>query len=280
MPDESVISGVEVGDSYSASSTTEHYGLPIYRATDKVSFLVDWNGAMQEIDDLLYTIHSTGDVNQQQISALQSAVESAQTTIAEITASISTITSEVSEVSADNVQLHNRVDVLDTNYTELSSLIASMQTVINGLTTTTIPALTNRVTAVENTVDAIAYSPFVYTHVNSEPSNLIMFEIPYSSIPTGTVIKCVTGIMDYTATQDDDVTPLYNENILTVALGRHSETRGRMTYRNGPSNTLPQSTCGLNIVNDTSHNKYVVTAYCTESMKSATILVYMSKSGV
>lgn len=280
MPNDSVINGVEVGDSYSASSTTEHYGLPIYRAEDKVSFLVDWNGAMQEIDDLLYTIHSTGDVNQQQINALQSAVESAQTTISEITASLSTLTTEVSEVSADNVQLHNRVDTLDTNYTELSSLIASMQTVINGLTTTTIPALTNRVTTLENTVEAVAYSPFVFTKVNSEPSNLVEFDIPYSSIPTGTVIKCVTGIMDYAPTQDDDVTPLYNENILTVALGRHSETRGRLTYRNVTSKTLPESTCLLNIVNDTANNKYVVTASCTNSMKSATIIVYMSKSGV
>ena len=280
MPNDSVINGVEVGDSYSASSTTEHYGLPIYRATDKVSFLVDWNGAMQEIDDLLYTIHSTGDVNQQQINALQSAVESAQTTISEITASLSTLTTEVSEVSADNVQLHNRVDTLDTNYTELSSLIASMQTVINNLTTTTIPALTNRVTTLETTVDAVAYSPFIFTKVNSEPSNLVEFDIPYSSIPTGTVIKCVTGIMDYAETQDDDVTPLYNENILTVTLGRHSETRGRLTYRNNTSNTLPNSTCLLNIVNNSANNKYVVTASCTTSMKSATIIVYMSKSGV
>ena len=280
MPNDSVINGVEVGDSYSASSTTEHYGLPIYRAEDKVSFLVDWNGAMQEIDDLLYTIHSTGDVNQQQINALQSAVESAQTTISEITASLSTLTTEVSEVSADNVQLHNRVDALDTNYTELSSLIASMQTVINNLTTTTIPALTNRVSAVEDTVDAIAYSPFVFTKINSEPNNRVEFDIPYSSIPAGTVIKCVTGIMDYAETQDDDVTPLYNENILTVAMGRHSETRGRLTYRKVTSSTLPQSTCGLHIENDSANNKYVVTAYCTTSMKSATIIVYMSKSGV
>ena len=278
MPNDSVINGVEVGDSYSASSTTEHYGLPIYRATDKVSFLVDWNGAMQEIDDLLYTIHSTGDVNQQQINALQSAVESAQTTISEITASLSTLTTEVSEVSADNVQLHNRVDTLDTNYTELSSLIASMQTVINGLTSTTIPALTNRVTNLENTVDAIAYSPFVFTKHNSEPSNMIEFDIPYSSIPAGTTIKCVTGIMDYGDLDSSD-NPRYCENVLTATLGHFSDVKGRILERD-PSDTGIYGLCGLHITNDSANNKYVVNCNCTTSMSYATIIVYMSKSGV
>lgn len=278
MPNDSVINGVEVGDSYSASGTTEHYGLPIYRASDKVSFLVDWNGAMQEIDDLLYTIHATGDVNQQQINALQSAVQSAETTISELSASMTTVVDDVSDVSADNVQLHNRVDALDTNYTELSSLIASMQTVINNLTTTTIPALTNRVSAVEDTVDAIAYSPFVYTKHNTEPSNLVEFDIPYSSIPSGTSIKCVTGLMDY-ADLDDSDNPRYCENVLTVVPGHFSEVKGRILDRD-PADTALHGSCGLRLTNDSANNKYVVTAYCSTSMSYATILVYMSKSGV
>ena len=278
MPNDSVINGVEVGDSYSASGTTEHYGLPIYRASDKVSFLVDWNGAMQEIDDLLYTIHATGDVNQQQINALQSAVQSAETTISELSASMTTVVDDLSDVSADNVQLHNRVDALDTNYTELSSLIASMQTVINNLTTTTIPALTNRVSAVEDTVDAIAYSPFVYTKHNTEPSNLIEFDIPYSSIPSGTSIKCVTGIMDYTDLDSSD-NPKYCENVLTVTPGHFSRTYGRIFAKDASDENI-YGQCQLYLNNDTSNNKYVVTASCTTTMSYATILVYMSKSGV
>lgn len=135
MADTNVISGVEVGNSYSATGHTEHYNLPIYNATDKVSFLVDWNGAMREIDGLLYQVKSTGEVSEQQILALQTALETAQTTIKQITINIDTLTHDLGDVSADNTELHNRVDTLDTNYTELSSLIASMQTLVNNLST-------------------------------------------------------------------------------------------------------------------------------------------------
>ena len=135
MADTNVISGVEVGNSYSATGHTEHYNLPIYNATDKVSFLVDWNGAMREIDDLLYQVKSTGEVSEQQILALQTALETAQTTIQQITINIDKLTHDLGDVSADNTELHNRVDTLDTNYTELSSLIASMQTLVNNLST-------------------------------------------------------------------------------------------------------------------------------------------------
>lgn len=135
MADTNVISGVEVGNSYSATGHTEHYNLPIYNATDKVSFLVDWNGAMREIDDLLYQVKSTGEVSEQQILALQTALETAQTTIQQITINIDTLTHDLGDVSADNTELHSRVDTLDTNYTELSSLIASMQTLVNNLST-------------------------------------------------------------------------------------------------------------------------------------------------
>lgn len=152
MADTNVISGVEVGNSYSATGHTEHYNLPIYNATDKVSFLVDWNGAMREIDDLLYTIKSTGEVSEQQILALQTALETAQTTIQQITINIDTLTHDLGDVSADNVELHDRVDTLDTNYTELSSLIASMQTLVNTLSMK-VDSLDDAVNQISDTVE-------------------------------------------------------------------------------------------------------------------------------
>lgn len=190
MADTNVISGVEVGNSYSATGHTEHYNLPIYNATDKVSFLVDWNGAMREIDDLLYQVKSTGEVSEQQILALQTALETAQTTIQQITINIDTLTHDLGDVSADNVELHNRVDTLDTNYTELSSLIASMQTLVNNLSTQvtslddTVDGLVPRVTAVETKAEGIPVritASATVTAVSSSGFNEVSARIPISA---------------------------------------------------------------------------------------------------
>lgn len=189
MADTNVISGVEVGNSYSATGHTEHYNLPIYNATDKVSFLVDWNGAMREIDDLLYQVKSTGEVSEQQILALQTALETAQTTIQQITINIDTLTHDLGDVSADNVELHSRVDTLDTNYTELSSLIASMQTLVNNLSTQvtslddTVDGLVPRVTAVETKAEGVPVRITARATVETSSSsgfNKVSVRIPVS----------------------------------------------------------------------------------------------------
>lgn len=190
MADTNVISGVEVGNSYSATGHTEHYNLPIYNATDKVSFLVDWNGAMREIDDLLYQVKSTGEVSEQQILALQTALDTAQTTIQQITINIDTLTHDLGDVSADNVELHSRVDTLDTNYTELSSLIASMQTLVNNLSTQvsslddTVDGLVPRVTAVETKAEGIPVRVQAVATVTASPTsgyNTVNAQIPKSA---------------------------------------------------------------------------------------------------
>ena len=117
-----------------ATNSTPNYGLPLFVATDKPAWLVDWNNTMTEIDTKLKEIADAGDN-----TAIIAAVEALQNSLTALTNSFDTLADEVDNPSTGLIKKVN--DITNTISTIQSDLLAQ-----NGL----IQNLDARVTALEN----------------------------------------------------------------------------------------------------------------------------------
>ena len=76
----------------SATNTTTNYSLPLFIGTDKPAWLVDWNGAMTDIDAQMK-------VNATAILANETAISGLSTTVSAHTTSISTISGQITTLT-------------------------------------------------------------------------------------------------------------------------------------------------------------------------------------
>lgn len=139
------VTGVEVGV-LGASQTTAHFGLPIFIATDKPSWLVDWNGCVNKLDDIIYKIQSStatseADVKKlnTQYESLSSIVDSMQETtenlvtsvqesneaVAQMKEAVATMQNTVTQVSATVKEINNQYEAMKAQVTELESHLFS-----------------------------------------------------------------------------------------------------------------------------------------------------------
>lgn len=101
---------------FNATNKTPNYGLPIFIDNDKPSWLVDWNGAMTELDTVIKEISTSEEANENLISTAN--------------ANIAKINNTIEEIQAYNTALTNRVVILDGKTSKLES---EYNTVINDL---------------------------------------------------------------------------------------------------------------------------------------------------
>lgn len=101
---------------FNATNSTPNYGLPIFIDTDKPSWLVDWNGAMTELDTVIKEISTSEEAN--------------KNLIATANANIAKINNIIEEIQAYNTALTNRVVTLEGKTNKLES---EYNTVINDL---------------------------------------------------------------------------------------------------------------------------------------------------
>lgn len=103
---------------FNATNKTPNYGLPIFIDTDKPSWLVDWNGAMTELDTVIKKISTSEEANENLITTAN--------------ANIAKINNTIEEIQAYNTALTNRVVILEGKTNKLES---EYNTVINDLQT-------------------------------------------------------------------------------------------------------------------------------------------------
>lgn len=101
---------------FNATNSTPNYGLPIFIGADKPSWLVDWNGAMTELDTVIKEISTSEEANKNLISTAN--------------ANIAKINNTIEEIKAYNNTLNNRVITLEGKTNKLES---EYNTVINDL---------------------------------------------------------------------------------------------------------------------------------------------------
>ena len=101
---------------FNATNSTPNYGLPIFIDSDKPSWLVDWNGAMTELDTVIKEISTTEKANENLITTAN--------------ANIAKINNIIEEIQSYNTALTNRVVTLEGKTNKLES---EYNTVINDL---------------------------------------------------------------------------------------------------------------------------------------------------
>ena len=69
---------------FNATNSTPNYGLPIFIDSDKPSWLVDWNGAMTELDTVIKEISTSEEANKNLISTANANIAKINNTIEEI----------------------------------------------------------------------------------------------------------------------------------------------------------------------------------------------------
>lgn len=122
--------GVQIGK-VNASNGTDNYNLPLFIATDKPAWLLDWNGAMVAIDSLLKQIDSKASVSESELEALKVQIESANNAISGLQESTNSLTTNVAGLTADVVQAVKDVDAMQETVVQLSESVKTLETKVN-----------------------------------------------------------------------------------------------------------------------------------------------------
>lgn len=122
--------GVQIGK-VNASNGTDNYGLPIFIATDKPAWLLDWNGAMVAIDSLFKQIDSKASISESELDALKVQLESANTAISGLQESTSSLTTNVAVLTTDVTQAKKDVDTMQETVVQLSKSVKTLETKVN-----------------------------------------------------------------------------------------------------------------------------------------------------
>lgn len=122
--------GVQIGK-VNASNSTDNYGLPLFIATDKPTWLLDWNGAMVAIDSLLKQIDSKASVSESELDAIKVQIESANNAISGLQESTNSLTTNVAGLTTDVTQAVKDIDAMQETVVQLSESVKTLETKVN-----------------------------------------------------------------------------------------------------------------------------------------------------
>ena len=117
-----------------ATNSTTNYGLPLFVATDKPAWLVDWNNTMIELDRTLKAIADAGDNTQilnilgdensgliHDVAALQASLATANQNIETNSQAITAIQGTISNIQSDLTTQNGLIQNLDARVTALEN---------------------------------------------------------------------------------------------------------------------------------------------------------------
>lgn len=149
-----------------ASNQTQYFNLPLFIATDKPSWLVDWNGAMNEIDNILNDIATASEGAVADVTTIQTQVNTLSTTVTslnnvveeaveDVAAMQTTVDSHdtrMDTIEGDLITQNNLIKALSTSVTTMQGTVASLNTAVETMQTT----LAGYDTRIETAEDAAA----------------------------------------------------------------------------------------------------------------------------
>ena len=185
---------------FNATNSTPNYGLPIFIATDKPSWLVDWNGAMTELDTVIKEISTSEEAN--------------KNLIATANANIAKINNIIEEIQAYNTALTNRVVTLEGKTNKLES---EYNTVINDLQAPIEGGLSSLTNMVNKNTDDIQQNSRAIDLTTSRLSNLEQDVQPLKT--RANVVHCLneSGILPATVkdlTEDYALKNISQQNLI------------------------------------------------------------------
>lgn len=198
---------------FNATNSTPNYGLPIFIDADKPSWLVDWNGAMTELDTVIKKISTSEEANENLITMANANIAKINNTIEKIQDYNYTLTNRVVTLEGKTKKLESQYNTVINDLQAQNRLVLQLQEAINtinteldNLTNNVIPpikveldSLTKIVNANKNAQDIINQQTTqkltkLSTEVTNIKTNVIPpIEVGLSSL-TGTVNKNTNDI--------------------------------------------------------------------------------------
>lgn len=129
---------------FNATNSTPNYGLPIFIGSDKPSWLVDWNGAMTELDTVIKEISTSEEANKNLITTANANIAKINNTIEEIQAYNTTLTNRVVTLEDKTNKLESEYNTVINDLQAQNRLVLQLQEAINTINTE-LDNLTNNV---------------------------------------------------------------------------------------------------------------------------------------
>ena len=142
----------------SATNSTSTLHLPLFIGTDKPAWLVDWNGAMNDIDSAIATLQTAESGSAASLAALSTAVNALSETVTQQTTAIETVTQSLT-------QLAGNVSTINGNINTINSLIG------NGQPTTTDKTIIGAINEINAKIPeggTVAAEDVTYDNTNSD----------------------------------------------------------------------------------------------------------------
>ena len=165
-----------------ATNHTRYFNLPLFISTDRPSWLVDWNGAMGEIDTILNDIATTSE-------GASSAVSTIQTQIDTLSATVTSLNSIVDTAVADVASMQTTVDAVETRLDNVESDLITQNNLIKTLSDTvvamqaTVSTLDNHVNTLNDAVTAMGVNvSAIQTALNGVTSDVSALQSSVASI--------------------------------------------------------------------------------------------------
>ena len=178
---------------FNATNSTPNYGLPIFIGTDKPSWLVDWNGAMTELDTVIKEISTSEESNKNLISTANANIAKINNIIEEIhdynytlTNRVVTLEDKTNKLESEYNTIINDLQAQNRLVLQLQEAINTINTELDNLTNNVIPpievgldSLTKIVNANKNAQDIInQQTTQKLTELNSSVENITNNTIP------------------------------------------------------------------------------------------------------
>lgn len=144
----------DVRTATNASNTTRYFHLPLFIATDKPSWLVDWNGAMGDIDNILQDIATASEGAVADVATIQTQIDALNQTIPNLEALVNTAVSDVAAMQTTVASHETRMDAIETDLITQNNLIKTLSDAVTAMQAT-VATLNNRVQACEDLVSGL-----------------------------------------------------------------------------------------------------------------------------
>ena len=135
-------------------NSTQYFNFPLFEATDKPSWLTDWNGLVEELDNLL-------EENKELVLSHSGLIDGLTTNINRVDAAIASLTTLVDTLEDHETELGGRVTIventlisIDTEVKSLATRVAELET--NSATKTELQALETTVNSFTTRIDNLS----------------------------------------------------------------------------------------------------------------------------
>lgn len=134
-----------------ASNSTRYFHLPLFLSTDRPSWLVDWNGAMNEIDTILQDISTASETAVADVATIQTQINTLSTAVQNLNNTVETAVEDVAAMQTTVDSHETRMDAIEADLITQNNLVKSLSDAVTTMQAT-VATLNNRVAAIETTV--------------------------------------------------------------------------------------------------------------------------------